>query len=104
MTVGMTDWRLGMTDWRLGMTKGDDPFSVGAQHDVPREITRFPKGHVKPCPYGTYVEVDAPSGDVGHVKPCPYGTCETSLVAFPANGTSSRAPADCATGAGLFRD
>mgnify|MGYP001195828106 CR=1 FL=1 len=74
------------------MTKGDDPFSVGAQHDVPREITRFPKGHVKPCPYGTYVEVDAPSGDVGHVKPCPYGTCETSLVAFPVNGCHAVPP------------
>ena len=59
-----------MTGWGLGMTKGDDPFSVGAQHDVPREITRFPKGHVMPCPYGTYVEVDAPSGDVGpHAVP-----------------------------------
>ena len=30
-----------------------------------REITRFPIGHVKPCPYGTY---------------------ETSLVTFPVNG------------------
>jgi len=63
--AGMTGWGAGMTDWRLGMTKGDHPFSVGAQHDVPREITRFPKGHVKPCPYGTY---------------------ETSLVTFPVNG------------------
>ncbi|MBV6483311.1 MAG: hypothetical protein DIKNOCCD_03082 [bacterium] len=42
-----------MTGWGLGMTKGDDPFSERAQHDVPREITHFPKGHVKPCPYGT---------------------------------------------------
>ena len=71
--VGMTGWGLGMMNWGLGMTKVGDPFSVGAQHDVPREITRFPKGHVKPCPYGTYVEVDAPSGNVGHVKPCPCG-------------------------------
>ncbi len=31
-------WGLGMTDW-----------GQGGQ----REITRFPKGHVKPCPYGT---------------------------------------------------
>ncbi len=54
-----------MTGGGLGMTKGDDPFSVRAQHDVPREITRFPKGHVKPCPYGTF---------------------ETSLVMLPANG------------------
>ena len=44
---------------------GDHPLSVGAQHDVPRAITRFPKGHVKPCPYGTF---------------------ETSLVVFPVNG------------------
>ncbi|MBV6481199.1 MAG: hypothetical protein DIKNOCCD_00916 [bacterium] len=55
----------GMTGWGLGRTKGDDLFSVGAQHDVPREITRFPKGHVKPCPYGTY---------------------EISLGTFPVNG------------------
>ncbi len=47
------------------MTKGDHSFSVGVQHDVPREITHFPKGHVKPCPYGTY---------------------ESSLVTLPANG------------------
>ena len=50
--LGMTVWGLGMAVWGLGRTKGDDLFSVGAQHDVPREITRFPKGHVKPCPYG----------------------------------------------------
>ncbi|MBV6480726.1 MAG: hypothetical protein DIKNOCCD_00434 [bacterium] len=31
----------------------------------PWSLTRFPKGHVKPCPYGTY---------------------ETSLVVFPVNG------------------
>ncbi len=63
--VGMTRGRVGMTAWGLGRTKGDDLFSVGAQHDVPREITRFPKGHVKPCPYGTY---------------------EISLGTFPVNG------------------
>ena len=63
--LGMTGWGLGMTGWGAGMTKGDDPFSVGAQHDVPREITLFPNGHVKPCPYGKY---------------------KTSLVAFPVNG------------------
>ncbi len=65
---GLGDGNVGLGG---GRTKGDHPFSVGAQHDVPREITRFPKGHVKPCP---------------------YGTCETALVAFPVNGCHAEPP------------
>ena len=56
--VGKTGWGVGMTYWRGG---NDILGGQGGQ----REITRFPIGHVKPCPYGTY---------------------ETSLVMFPVNG------------------